>query len=83
MSRMYVRGVTLVLAVALAACGGSEPASGPEWGNYAPGLRAQLDALTRDADCPALQEQFDNADANGSVDLMRYIDEAMRFAGCY
>ena len=63
------------------------------WEVYAPEVREGIDAATEAADCAALQAEFDTADANSeatmnrtghnNADLMAYIDEAMRTAGCY
>jgi len=83
-------GVALVVVI-----GCSQPSGGPSvpWADYAPTLQKDLDALGVAKDCPALQQQFDNADANNdatmtrtghnNADLMAYIDALMRKAGCY
>ncbi|QNN54598.1 hypothetical protein [Nocardioides mesophilus] len=81
-----------VLAVALAipfsffaGCSSADTADLPEvdWGEYASDVQDRIDGLANSADCAGLQTQFDNADANGSVDLMSYIDVKLRDAGCY
>lgn len=64
-----------------------------DWENY-PGSQQQIiDEEEAEADCAALQEMFDIADnaddaqrdrtGDGNADLMGYIDEAMKLAGCY
>lgn len=63
------------------------------WSDYAPGLQARIDSLGDAADCSGLQTEFDTADANNQLtqnrvghnnaDLMAYIDDTMREAGCY
>ncbi len=63
------------------------------WSDYAPGLQARVDSLGTSRNCPELQAEFDTADANNELtrnhtghsnaDLMAYIDNTMRAAGCY
>ena len=64
-----------------------------EWEDYAPTLQADIDALASAKDCNGLQEQFNNADVNNTATqertghnnakLMKYLDDAMKTAGCY
>ena len=71
----------------------TQATSGVPWADYAPALQSHIDALAASANCPALQEQFDNTDANNDATmsrtghnnaaLMGYIDQTMRAAGCY
>lgn len=42
-----------------------------------------IDEATEDGDCATLQDKFDVADHAGFLDQMKYIDEALRAAGCY
>lgn len=84
--------ITACLLTGLVGCS-SSGSSGVQWDDYAPGTRARIDALAAARDCLALQAEFDQAEANGaatrartghnSAELMRYVDEAMRSAGCY
>jgi hypothetical protein len=63
------------------------------WGNYAPNVRVVIDDAYAAQDCQTLQQQFDSAFANndaqrtrtgeGNDDLLRYLDEALKQAGCY
>ena len=63
-----------------------------DWENYAPEVRTRIADLAA-GDCVCLQHEFDVADANNdaqlarigdnNADLMRYIDDKMRNAGCY
>ena len=87
-----MRRALLAVAVAgLVACGSST--SGPPWKDYAPGVQQQIDALVAAKDCTGLQAQFDAADANSATvmaktghnnaELMRYIDDGERRAGCH
>jgi outer membrane biosynthesis protein TonB len=64
-----------------------------DWENHAPTVKFRIDRLGVREDCDGLQEAFDNADANdaaqrnrtgdGNADLMGYIDQWLRHAGCY
>lgn len=63
------------------------------WNDYGPGLQARVDQMAASKDCMNLQAEFNNADTNSdatrartghsNVDLMEYIDSALRAAGCY
>jgi hypothetical protein len=69
------------------------PAASVDWENYAPEVKARIDALGQAKDCTGLQDEFDTANANdaaqsarvgdGNADLMSYVDEWLRLAGCY
>ena len=48
-----------------------------------PIVKSRIDALERDGNCSELQSQFDIADNNSNVDIMKYVDSALRSAGCY
>lgn len=73
--------------------GGSGTTTGVQWGDYAPGLQGRIDGLASSKDCASLQTEFNNADANNNAtmrrtghnnaELMGYIDDKMRAAGCY
>lgn len=75
----------------LASCG-SDKASGPQWEDYAPSLKADIDALASAGDCSQLQSEFNVADANNdatkartghnNAQLMGYIDAKLRSLGC-
>lgn len=90
MRRTYAAGVTVMLT--LAACSSSS-SSGVPWNDYAPSVRTTIDAAASSKDCTALQAQFNQADANNDImksrtghnnaELMGYIDDAMKAAGCY
>lgn len=70
-----------------------EPSVSVPWGDYDASVKARIDELGAESDCAGLQDEFDNADANNdatmnrtghnNADLMGYIDEWMREAGCY
>ena len=72
---------------------GGSAGGGVDWSNYAPSVRTRIDSLAATRDCSGLQREFDLADANdraqrsrtgtGNADLMRYIDNELRGAGCY
>lgn len=77
-------------AVGLSGCNSS---SSVPWEDYAPSVRSVIDGAAADRDCATLQEAFNNADSTSEItrgrtghnnaDLMSYIDEKMRAAGCY
>lgn len=77
----------VVAAIALAGC------SSVPWEDYDPSVKETIDRMAKAGGCPGLQEQFDIADQNNeatmartghnNADLMDYIYEAMRDAGCY
>jgi hypothetical protein len=70
---------------------GGSAGGGVQWDDYAPGMQSRIDGLA--TDCDALQQEFDNADANNAAtmsrtghnnaELMKYIDAKLRTAGCY
>lgn len=88
----FAVGALWITAV-VAGCGGSPASAGVPWADYAPSIRAGIDAAAGRRDCDELQLAFDTADANddatrartghGNAELMRYIDGKMRAAGCY
>lgn len=88
MRRLLIAGL-----LAVTACGGGGGGGGVEWVDYAPGVRADLDDMAARSDCAGLQEKFDIADDNNvatmnrtghnNAELMGYIDDLMRDAGCY
>jgi hypothetical protein len=63
------------------------------WADYFADVKQRIDQATRQGKCKALQHEFDIADANSdatmertghsNANLMSYIDEALREAGCY
>lgn len=58
-----------------------------DWSQYSPVVKKRIDRLRAKGRCPQLQQEFNAADANGpdgeNADLMTYIDESLRQAGCY
>jgi hypothetical protein len=82
----------LLTLTALAGCGGGT-SGGVDWANYDQSVRPRIDALAAAKDCAGLQNEFDTADANdaaqrsrtgdGNADLLDYIDQQLRDAGCY
>jgi hypothetical protein len=64
-----------------------------EWEDYDASVQVRIDEMQTAADCAGLQGEFDIADANSTAtlnrtghsnaNLMSYIDEALRLAGCY
>lgn len=48
-----------------------------------PAVKTRIDALEQNGNCSELQAQFDIADNNSNVDIMEYVDSALRSAGCY
>lgn len=91
-----IKRLVLVALLVVGCKGGgatAAPAAAVPWSDYAPSLQGSIDALTAAKNCPELQAQFDNADANNkatlsrtghnNADLMGYIDAAMKKAGCY
>ncbi len=83
---------TVVAGRSSRTAGGAAEAGVP-WADYASGVRVRIDGLANEKDCAGLQAEFDTADANNAAtmarvghnnaDLMGYIDDAMRRAGCY
>lgn len=63
------------------------------WSDYDASVQAGIDAQTEAKDCAGLQAAFETTDANNeatmsrtghnNADLLRYIDESLRLAGCY
>ena len=75
-----------VALLALTACGGGDTDTDSDtinWGDYAPGLQDRIDEQADAQDCAGLQDEFDTAEGNGSVDLRTYIDQQLQAAGCY
>jgi hypothetical protein len=72
---------------------GGGTTTGVQWADYTAGLQGRIDSLAASKDCDALQDEFDNADANNAATmsrtghnnakLMAYIDGKMDGAGCY
>ncbi len=66
---------------------------GVQWADYLPAVKTELDDMAARYDCAGLQEKFDIADDNNvatmnrtghnNAELMGYIDDLMRDAGCY
>lgn len=71
----------------------AKPTSQVPWGDYGADVQSRIDALAAVEDCAGLQAEFDAASANdtatrnrtghGNLELMNYIDEWLRIAGCY
>lgn len=69
------------------------PTSSVPWHDYSPAVKTRIDSAAADKDCAALQSKFNNADAGNAAtrsrtghnnsELMNYIDQSMRSAGCY
>jgi hypothetical protein len=69
------------------------PSAEVDWENHAPAVKKRIDKHGKAKDCDALQADFDTADMNdtaqrnrtgdGNADLLEYIDEWLRHAGCY
>ena len=86
------RGLVILAALLAAGCGTSG-ATTVDWENSLPGLQALIDSQAAAKDCRGLQAQFDLADrgdkrmtervGSGNADLMRYIDDKLKAAGCY
>lgn len=86
---MRIHTIIIALAV-IAACG---PPTPMDWSGYHPSVKERIDALAAARDCAGLQREHDvawqNDDAQrartgrGTADLMDYIDDKMRAAGCY
>lgn len=84
------RRAAVEFLLVLVACGGGEEV---DWDNYDASVKQRIDSMAEEQDCPGLQAEFDTAEANSSMqrarvgdgnsDLMGYIDEQMRSAGCY
>lgn len=65
----------------------------PPAGRYVADVVERIDVYASRGDCDALQEEFDAAEAldaaerdrtgEGTADLLAYIDDRMRKAGCY
>lgn len=80
----------LIAVAGLASCG-SDPKM--DWKNYSPDVKQRIEGYTASKDCAGLQREFDTADANNdaqrsrtgsnNADLMGYLDDLMRDAGCY
>jgi hypothetical protein len=66
---------------------------GVQWRDYAGDLQSRIDGLAARKDCGGLQREFDIADAksaetrqrtgHNNAELMEYLDNKMRGAGCY
>lgn len=64
-----------------------------DWENYPPDFQRLIDESQEQNDCDTLQGMFEAADTadnrqrertgDGNTDLMTYIDEALKLAGCY
>lgn len=91
-------GLVAFVAVAAAAGNSGPPPSKSEyvsvpWSDYSPAVRERIDRALVNQDCRALQIEFDTADGNnkatmnrtghGNTELMNYIDDSLRAAGCY
>lgn len=65
---------------------------GVDWDNYSPTVKSRIDSLALAKECEELQSEFDTAAANdsaqrnrtgsGNADLMQYINEKLKSAGC-
>jgi hypothetical protein len=88
------RAAAVIIAlVVVPGCSGDEGGgSQVDWDNYAPSVQSRIDSLAAQGDCQGLQDEFDVADANdsiqrdrvgdGNADLMGYIDAKMQSARC-
>ena len=82
----------IALTVTLGACSSDNPrqaardaqdAASDAIPDINPVVIKRLQKLTNQADCRALQDEFDTADNNSNADLMAYIDTLLEDAGCY
>lgn len=90
--RTRLAALALAAPLALSACGGATEAASIDWGTkYDTSVKTRIDAAA--GDCPALQREFDLAEANmastvhrgyeyGTVDLMKYVNGLIEAAGC-
>lgn len=89
-------GLAWIAGVVLLSCSliQQDEESGVPWEDYSPDVKTRIDNLAANGNCKALQKEFDTAaktsDAtmartgtHNNADLMDYIDQAMRDAGCY
>lgn len=72
-----MRYLMLVVPLVLVACAGEEEP------DVNPVVRDRIEGLVAQQDCAELQAQFDIADTNRNTDIMTYVDDALRRAGCY
>ena len=74
--------ITIMATLALAGCGDTETSTEPNWDDVMNGatLKQFIDEDAATKDCPALQDTFD---VQQDADVLTYIDNAMRAAGCY
>lgn len=92
MTRALFITAALLAPLALSACGGATEAASIDWGTkYDTSVKTRIDAAA--GDCPALQREFDLAEGNnaatrnrgyaeGSTDLMKYVNGLIEAAGC-
>lgn len=88
-----MRPLALVLAALLLVAGCSTSEDEPtnrepsmpdiDTSQFAPSVRLRIDRMSDRGNCVGLQDEFDIADGNQNVELMTYIDEAMKAADCY
>ena len=94
--RVFYFLVALMLMVPMVACSQSPaaaPAATVQWSDYAAGLQGKIDGMATAKDCRGLQAEFNTADRNSeatkartgrnNAELMKYVDTAMKTAGCY
>jgi hypothetical protein len=89
---LFSIGVIVFASCSTSDSGGGD-LGGVPWGDYAPSLQAQIDAMATAKDCDGLQIEFNQADANNvatanrvghnNVELMKYIDDKQRAANCF
>lgn len=72
-------GLAIVLGVIWWALFGRN-ASAVDWSKYSPTVKTRIAGEVAAKDCAALQQEFNNAHA---ADLLAYLDNQMRAAGCY
>lgn len=85
-------------ALTMAACSSSDaktPATllPVRWGDYTPGLQAKIDTMSTAKDCNGMQIEFNQIGAtnlavrnrfgHGNVEVLQYIDDKEREAGCF
>lgn len=77
------RLAVVVALLALGACSSQDERPEVDWSQFAPKVHNRIAAEIDAKDCAALQGEFDAADSHNHADLMEYLDDAMKRAGCY
>ena len=82
MVNMKTLAIAIMAALALTGCGDTETSTEPNWDDVMNGatLKQFIDEDAAAKDCAALQDTFD---VQQNADVLTYIDNAMKDAGCY